>query len=80
MASRVFASRLASQMATKAARPAMRAPVAAAKRTITTGESRKLFPSANDDPSTHDGRLEAFDHPEGISIAQLANSMTDINS
>ncbi|KAL7898213.1 ATP synthase protein 9 precursor [Trichoderma sp. SZMC 28014] len=37
MASRVFASRLASQMATKAARPAMRAPVAAAKRTITTG-------------------------------------------
>lgn len=43
MASRVFASRLASQMATKAARPAMRAPVAAAKRTITTGESKKNF-------------------------------------
>lgn len=43
MASRVFASRLASQMATKAARPAMRAPVAAAKRTITTGESKKTF-------------------------------------
>jgi hypothetical protein len=40
----------------------------------------KLFPSANDDPSTRDGRLEVFDHPEGISIAQLANSMTDINS
>lgn len=36
MASRVFASRLASQMATKAARPAVRANVAAAsKRTIT---------------------------------------------
>lgn len=33
-ATRVFASRLASQMATKAARPAMRAPAAAAKRTI----------------------------------------------
>jgi F-type H+-transporting ATPase subunit c len=33
--SRVFASRLASQMAVKAARPAVRAPVAAAsKRTI----------------------------------------------
>lgn len=75
MASRVFASRLASQMATKAARPAMRAPVAAAKRTITTGESKKkLFPSAND------GRLEVLDHPEGISITQLANAMTDINS
>lgn len=43
MASRVFASRLASQMATKAARPAMRAPVAAAKRTITTGESKENF-------------------------------------
>lgn len=36
MASRVFASRIASQMATKVARPAMRAPVSgAAKRTIT---------------------------------------------
>ncbi|KFA67034.1 hypothetical protein S40285_05127 [Stachybotrys chlorohalonatus IBT 40285] len=35
-ASRVFASRLATQMATKAVRPAIRAPVAAAsKRTIT---------------------------------------------
>ena len=35
-ATRVFASRLATQMATKAARPAIRAPVAAAsKRTIT---------------------------------------------
>ena len=38
-ATRVFASRLASQMAVKAARPAFRAPVsAAAKRTITTGK------------------------------------------
>lgn len=35
-ATRVFASRLATQMATKAARPVIRAPVsAAAKRTIT---------------------------------------------
>lgn len=35
---------------------------------------KKLFPSAND------GRLEVLDHPEGISITQLANAMTDINS
>lgn len=34
MASRIVASRLASQMAVKAARPAMRAPMAASKRAI----------------------------------------------
>ncbi|KAL2211059.1 H+-transporting two-sector ATPase lipid-binding protein precursor [Sarocladium strictum] len=38
-ATRVFASRMASQMATKAARPAFRAPVAASKRTITSSAS-----------------------------------------
>ncbi|CAG9957207.1 unnamed protein product [Clonostachys rosea f. rosea IK726] len=35
-ATRVVASRLASQMAVKAARPAMRAPVAASKRALST--------------------------------------------
>jgi hypothetical protein len=75
MASRVFASRLASQMATKAARPAMRAPVAAAKRTITTGESRENFFSLSKRCS-----IQVFDHPEGLSIAQLSGSMANINS
>jgi F-type H+-transporting ATPase subunit c len=37
-ATRVFASRLATQMATKAARPAMRAPVAASKRALSKSE------------------------------------------
>lgn len=38
-ATRVFASRMASQLATKAARPALRAPVqVASKRTITSKE------------------------------------------
>ncbi|CEJ94958.1 Putative ATP synthase protein 9 (Lipid-binding protein) [[Torrubiella] hemipterigena] len=39
MASRVVASRMAAQMATKAVRPAMRAPIAASKRTITGSAS-----------------------------------------
>ncbi|KND86809.1 ATP synthase subunit 9, mitochondrial [Tolypocladium ophioglossoides CBS 100239] len=41
-ATRVFASRLASQMATKAARPAIRAPVAAASKRTITGSASPL--------------------------------------
>lgn len=76
MASRVFASRLASQMATKAARPAMRAPLAAAKRTITTGESRENFFSLNNGPRV--GAIRSS--RESRSIIQLTESIADINS
>ncbi|KPM44257.1 hypothetical protein AK830_g2268 [Neonectria ditissima] len=38
---RVFASRLASQMAVKAARPAVRAPIAAASKRTITGQAMK---------------------------------------
>ncbi|PNY18291.1 ATP synthase subunit 9, mitochondrial [Tolypocladium capitatum] len=41
-ATRVFASRLATQMATKAARPAIRAPVAAASKRTITGSASPL--------------------------------------
>lgn len=42
-AARVFTSRLASQMAVKAARPAVRAPVAAASKRTITGKLRQKF-------------------------------------
>lgn len=47
---RVFASRLASQMATKAARPAVRAPVAAASKRTISGKltmRQKIFLELN---------------------------------
>ena len=45
-ATRVFASRLATQMATKAARPAIRAPVAAASKRTISGKKNFFRPGS----------------------------------
>ncbi|KOS17598.1 ATP synthase subunit 9 [Escovopsis weberi] len=77
---RVFASRLASQMATKAARPAIRAPVAAAsKRTITGTASPLQTLKRQQTSSIQVAARNAFQGQRRAYSSEMANALVEVS-
>ncbi|KAK5995545.1 Lipid-binding protein [Cladobotryum mycophilum] len=77
---RVFASRLASQMATKAARPAIRAPVAAASKRTITGSASPLQTLKRQQASTIQATARtAFQTQRRAYSSEMANALVEVS-
>ncbi|KAF4126153.1 F-type H+-transporting ATPase subunit c [Geosmithia morbida] len=77
---RVSATRMASQMAIKAARPAMRAPVtAAAKRTLTTGSPMQAVKRQQASTILKAANRNAFQGQRRAYSSEMANALVEVS-
>ncbi|KAG9251115.1 ATP synthase subunit-like protein [Emericellopsis cladophorae] len=76
---RVSASRIAGQMATKAARPAMRAPVAASKRTISTASPMQALKRQQASNVLNATKRNAFGVQKRAYSSEIAQAMVEVS-